>query len=105
VCQLLRTPRLGFAGISSRRLMGVTGDGLGDQVGRYAGLGGFTLRTSDSPWAAAAVTTDTEAGVALGSGLAPASAHASERAQGAAWPLQSRLGQRNLNQLADGESC
>jgi very-short-patch-repair endonuclease len=54
-----------FRGDQLFQLDGVNGDALSDQVGRYAGLGGFTRRTSDSPWAGAAVTTDTEAGAAL----------------------------------------
>jgi very-short-patch-repair endonuclease len=54
-----------FRGDDLQQLDGVTSEALRDQLGRYAGLGGFTLRTSESPWANATVTTDTEASAAL----------------------------------------
>jgi very-short-patch-repair endonuclease len=54
-----------FRGDTLQRLDGETFRALVDQIGTYAGLGGVTLPTSESPWAAATVTTETEARSAL----------------------------------------
>jgi very-short-patch-repair endonuclease len=56
-----------FRGDQLDRLDAETVGALTDQLGTYAGLGGFTLRTSESPWANATITTDTEARGALDS--------------------------------------